>query len=110
MRSARERASGTDRGEPVEPGDDQSVPGVHGGERLVQAGPAGIGPGESFIDVDAVAETPYPARAARWISVSWATVEHRAYPMSATGRTRGAAVAAASVSVTPPSYGGGPLN
>ena len=35
MRSARERAS-VGPGEPVKPGDDQGVPGVHGGERLLQ--------------------------------------------------------------------------
>jgi hypothetical protein len=47
-------------GEPVEPGDDQGVPGMHGCERLVQAGPAGTGPGESFIDVDAAGGDAVP--------------------------------------------------
>jgi hypothetical protein len=33
---------------------------MHGCERLVQAGPAGTGPGESFIDVDAAGGDAVP--------------------------------------------------
>ena len=77
-------------------------------ERIAQIRAAGRRAGR--LRGHAAAWTPYPARAARWISVSWATVERRAYPTSGPGRAWSAAVAAASVSVTSPSYGEGLLN
>jgi len=46
------RASGTDRGQPVEPADHEGVSGAAGRQRLAATGSGAVGAGEAGVDVD----------------------------------------------------------